>query len=103
MKSADAVGARQDADLGEDRTDGLQVAAVDADAAVEDVAADDLLLDLLEDLADELRGRRVGSAFDHELGEDLRLDRVDRGVALGLAGERVGDAEIVLGDLADAA
>ena len=61
-----AVGARQDADLGDDRADGLQVAAVDADAAVEDVAADDVLLELLEHLADELRRRRVGRALRRE-------------------------------------
>ena len=43
-----AVGARQDADLGDDRADRLQVAAVDARAGVEDVPAHDLGLRLLE-------------------------------------------------------
>ena len=37
-----AVGARQDADLGDDRAHRLQVAAVDARAVVEDVPAHDL-------------------------------------------------------------
>ena len=55
-----AVGARQEADLGRDRPDGPDVAAVDADAAVEDVAAHDRLLELLEHLADELRRRVPG-------------------------------------------
>ena len=98
-----AVGAGQDADLGDDRAHGLDVAAVDADAAVEDLAADDALLDLLEHLADQLRSRRVGGAGYHQLGDDPCLDRADRVVALGLAGERVGDAEVVLDDLADPA
>ena len=37
-----AVGARQHADFGDDRAHGLQVAAVDARAGVEDVPAHDL-------------------------------------------------------------
>ena len=44
-----AVGARQHADLGHDRADRLEVAAVDAAAGVEDVPAHDLGLELLED------------------------------------------------------
>ena len=43
-----AVGARQDADLGDDRAHGLEVAAVDARAGVEDVPAHDLGLGVLE-------------------------------------------------------
>ena len=43
-----AVGARQDADFGDDRADRLDVAAVDADAGVEDVPAHDLGFELLE-------------------------------------------------------
>ena len=43
-----AVGARQDADLGDDRADGLGVAAVDAQAGVEDRVADDVGFELLE-------------------------------------------------------
>ena len=57
-----AMGTRQDADLGQDRPHGLEVAAVDADAALEDVAADDRLLELLQHLADELRRRCVDGA-----------------------------------------
>ena len=77
-----AVGARQDADFGNDRADGLQVAAVDAQAGVEDVPAHDLGLEVVEDLA-ELFGRN-GAGFDAR-GEgvlDLLLGGVDGGVAL---------------------
>ncbi len=42
------VGARQDADFGEDRTNGLDVAAVDALAGVENIPAHDLGFELLE-------------------------------------------------------
>ena len=51
-----AMGARQHADFGDDRAHGLHVAAVDADAGVENVPAHDLGLQLLEDLADLLLG-----------------------------------------------
>ena len=44
-----AVGARQDAGLGDDRAHRLDVAAVDARAGVEDVPAHDLRLGVLED------------------------------------------------------
>ena len=47
-----AVGARQHADLGHDRADGLGVAAVDALAGVEDGAAHDVGLEVAELLAD---------------------------------------------------
>ena len=49
-----AVGARQHADLADDRAHGLGVAAVDALLVVEDGAAHDVLLEVLEELADEL-------------------------------------------------
>ena len=42
------VGARQNADFGDDLTDRLGVAAVDTDAGLEDSAADDIGLELLE-------------------------------------------------------
>ena len=47
-----AVRARQDAGFGDDRTHGLEVAAVDALAGVEDVPAHDLGFELLEHAAD---------------------------------------------------
>ena len=43
-----AVGARQHADFGDDRADGLEIAAVDALAGVEDVPAHDLGFEFLE-------------------------------------------------------
>ena len=61
-----AVGARQHADLGEDRPHRRQVAAVDAALVVEDVPAHDLGLGVVERLADrfgrELRPRRLPAA-----------------------------------------
>ena len=47
-----AMGARQHADLGEDRAHGRQVAPVDAAPVVEDVPAHDLRLGVVERLAD---------------------------------------------------
>ena len=54
-----AVGARQHADLAENRAHGRQVAAVDAAAVVEDVPAHDLGLRVVE---------RLGDLFLGELG-----------------------------------
>ncbi len=49
-----SVGARQYADLGDDLADGLQVAAVDALAGVENVPAHDLGFEFLEHAGDAL-------------------------------------------------
>ena len=58
-----AVGARQHADFGDDRAHGLEVAAVDALAGVEDVPANDLGFELLEHAGDAqlvvMRARRL--------------------------------------------
>ena len=62
VNSGRAVGARQDADFRQDRTDGLEVAAVDALAVVEDVPAHDLGLGFLEDGLD-LLGLEPGLAL----------------------------------------
>ncbi len=96
-----AVSARQDAYLGEDRTHRPHVAAVDADAAVEDVAADDRFFQLLEHLADDLRRRRVLGALRDQRGDQPFLDRLDGRPAFGLAGKRIGDAQIVFGGVAN--
>ena len=80
-----AMGARQDAHLGDDRPDGGQVASVDAAAVVEDVPADHVGLELLDDRVEG----RVGLLVLGEAGEDLRLGGGDR----VLAGELVADAE----------
>ncbi len=74
-----AVGARQDADLGHDRTDRLGVAAVDALAGVEDGGAHDVGFEVAELLAEG--GQRLVVALEQFLG--LGLHRAD----LGLAGE----------------
>ena len=89
-----AVGARQEADHRLDRADRLRVAAVDADAFLEDGAADDLGLELLDQLegaeiAGGIAGLHVGEAFAR-LGAGL----VDRGLALLLVGELVGGGEV---------
>ena len=57
-----AVDPRQHADLGHDRPHGLGVAAVDALAGVEDRAAHDRLLELLELRPDRRRERAVLAA-----------------------------------------
>lgn len=91
------VRARQETDFRHDRTDGFEVAAVDAALGVEDVPADDLRLQMLEDRADFF-GCVPGFAF---LGEEvrlhLRLDGVDGGVAVGLLGDLVGFAKFTFG------
>ena len=70
-----AVRARQDVDLGDDGTHGLEVAAVDAAAGLEDVAAHDVALESLERVGEQhLLGRIVGE-LDARL--HLGLGRVD--------------------------
>ena len=87
-----AVGARQDADFGADRADGLAVAAVDALAGLHDVAAHDVALEVLEQLADQV-GLGLVIAADRDLGLLLHLvDLVGAGL-LGLLG--IGAAQIV--------
>ena len=61
-----AVGARQHADLGHDRTHGLGVAAVDALAGVEDGVAHDVGLEVAELLAEG--GERFLVALEQLLG-----------------------------------
>ena len=92
-----AVGARQQADLGEDRADRLEIAAVDARTLVEDVVAHDRLLELLEHVAEQLRGRRIRGALGRQIGRHAGLDRLDGVVTLGLGGKRVGIAQAGLG------
>ena len=61
-----AVGARQNADLREDRPHRLHVAPVDADAGVEDVPADHLGLQVVEHFADLFLGELRLLAFLEE-------------------------------------
>ena len=81
-----AMRARQNADLGDDRAHGLDVAAVDADAGVENVPADDLGLQLLEGCADLSLVNLALAALREERGGHLRLHGVDGGVTLLLDG-----------------
>ena len=57
-----AVGARQDADLRQDRADSGQVAPVDATLVVEDVPAHDLGLGVVERFGDLRQAGYFGSA-----------------------------------------
>ena len=55
------MGARQHADFRDDRTDRLDIAAVDANAGVENVPADNLGLQIVKDFGDLLLGKlRLG-------------------------------------------
>ncbi len=93
-----AVGARQDARLGDDRAHRLHVAPVNARAGVENVPAHDLRLRLLEGGLD-LFGLELRLSFGrNQLGHDFRLDRVDRAVALLLDGLLVGVTQLCLAD-----
>ncbi len=94
-----AVGARQHADLAEDRANGRQVAAVDAAAVVEDVPAHYFRLRVMERLRDVFLGELGLALGGGERVEHLLLDRVDGGVALLLDGEAISGAQIRLADL----
>ncbi len=68
------VGTRQEADFRDDRTNGRQVAAVDAALGVEDVPANDLGLQVLEDGADDFGGvLRLAFAFGTKCALTLAL------------------------------
>ena len=91
-----AVRARQDADLDRDRADLVELPAVEALAALEDLVAHDLLLQLLED-----RPSRRPSALDlllREARHEVRQHFVDRAVVLELVLDphRVGERAVGL-------
>ena len=91
-----AVGARQHADFGDDVAHGLDVAAVDALAGVEDVPANDLGFQFLEHAGDaELVVFRL-LAFREIVRHHLFLDLADRGVAFLLDRNGVGGAQLGL-------
>jgi hypothetical protein len=88
------VHARDDLDLGVERTDVGQATAVDADAVGEDAAADDVLGHRLVGGRD-LGVRRAGKLAGLDLGGDLGLDAVLQCV-IGVL------ALLLVGDLVDA-
>ncbi len=90
-----AVRARQHADLGHDRTDGLHVAAVDPGARVENIPTHDLAFELLEDAGDlKLRIFRILRALGEEVAEHAVFGGLDRLVAFHLVGNRIGGAQL---------
>ena len=76
-----AMGARQDADFGHDRTHGGQVAAVDALLGVQHRVAHHIGFDVVQQAAIDIGGN-LAFAFADELGGELLLDGADarRGV-----------------------
>ena len=90
------MGAGEHPDLSQDRAHGGQIAPVDAALVVENIPAHHLGLSLVERLPDFPRGKLRLGALRRDRGEHLRLDRVDRGVALLLVGDRIGGAKIGL-------
>lgn len=87
------VRARQQADFRNDRTNGRQVAAVDAALGVENVPANDLRLQVLEDRADFFRAVLGFAFFRQEVRLDLRLHGVDGSVTGSLFGDLVGGTQ----------
>ena len=83
-----AVGAGQDADLGDDGPNGREVAPVDPAAVVEDVPANDFRLELL-DAGVEVR---IGELFLAERGLDRGLGVGDGVLAVELVADREGVA-----------
>jgi hypothetical protein len=93
-----AVGARQDADLGDDGADGLGVPPVDAQAGIEDGVADDVGLQVLEQAfggggIDAVLGQRGGGGL---------LGGADLVVAGGLGALLIGVGERGAGQRIDA-
>ena len=93
-----AMGARQDAHFGDDLADGLGVAAVDAQAGVQDGVADDVRLQVLE-----LRLGQLGAlAFGDQRLDRLLLHGVDRVVPCLLGGLAIGFGHTGAGQLTEA-
>ncbi len=96
-----AVGARQHADFGNDRTNRLYVAAVDANAIVKDVPAHDLRLKIVKSFADLLLGEFGLGALREQRCVHFRLHSVDSGVALLFDGDLVSRAQLLFANLGD--
>ena len=91
-----AVGARQHADFRHDRAHGVEVAAVDALAGVEDVPAHDLGFEFLEHAGDALLVVGGLGAFREEVRHHLRFGGGDGVVALHFLRDRIGRAQVLL-------
>ncbi len=86
------MGARQHAGFRDDRTDRLDIAAIDANAGVENIPADNLGLQIVKDLGGQLLGKlRLGIGREQR-GEDFCFHRIDRVIAVLLSGDLVGFA-----------
>src|SRR5690606_35677418 len=102
-KERRAVRPRKHANLCNDGPYRFQSAAVDAATGLQDVAADDLLFKVLEDVGQKDGISRIGlSAFRQKLLEHLLPNGFDCFPALLLLGDRVALAKLFLGDLLDA-
>ena len=77
-----AMGARQDADFGDDGTHGGEIAAVDALLGVEHRVAHDIGFDVVEQAG--IAGGNLAFAFADEFGGELLLDGAERVAALEL-------------------
>ena len=97
-KQRRAVGTRQHADFRHDLPNCFYVAAVDALAGVEDIPAHDLGFEFLEHAGNRgLVVFRFG-AFREKLLHHLLLDRGDGVLPILLAHDRIGGAQILLGE-----
>ena len=93
-----AVGARQHADLRDDRAHGFEVAAVDTLVGVENVPAHDLGFEFLEHAGNRQLVVCWFGAFREEMRHHLFLHGGDGILAILLAHDRIGGAQILLGD-----
>ena len=100
-KDGGAVGARENADLRQDRAHGRQIAAVDANLVVENIPADHLGLQFVKHVGDQLLVEPGLAAFRQQRGVHLGLDGVNGLVAVLLDGDLVGFAQLGLGDFGD--
>ena len=94
-----AVRARQDADLRSDRADLVGLAAIDARAGADDVAAHNLGFGFLERFLEDQRFSAGRVRFGlHERGLGLLARGVHRGVAFALVLDLVGGGEVRAGN-----
>ena len=92
-----AMGARQHASFAYDRAHGLDVAAVNARAGVEDVPAHDLGFEILEHGGDlKLRMLRVLDVRRQEMAHNALFGGVEPLVPLHLVGDRIGRPQVLL-------